>query len=176
MYLVIEGKVRASLFDEHGNELVLAELGPGEFLGEMSMIDGLPRSATVIAEEPTKLAVLSREAFLKILRENPDMSVNVIRALVARLRRTDDMVEALAFRNVESRIVKFLLEVGRERGVMESGKFKVRKMTHRDLASRVGSSREAVTKALKALTFKGVIEDSGNFWLVSPDAEEEIDP
>ena len=176
MYLVIEGKVRASLFDEHGNELVLAELGPGEFLGEMSMIDGLPRSATVIAEEPTKLAVLSREAFLKILRENPDISVNVIRALVARLRRTDDMVEALAFRNVESRIVKFLLEVGRERGVMESGKFKVRKMTHRDLASRVGSSREAVTKALKALTFKGVIEDSGNFWLVSPDAEEEIDP
>ncbi len=176
MYLILEGKVRASLFDEHGNELVLAELGPGEFLGEMSMIDQLPRSATVIAEEPTKLASLSREAFLKILRENPDISVNVIKALVARLRRTDDMVEALAFRNVESRIVKFLLEMGRERGVTENGKFKVRKMTHRDLASRVGSSREAVTKALKALNFKGVIEDSGNFWLVSPNAEEEIDP
>ncbi len=176
MYLILEGKVRASLFDEHGNELVLAELGPGEFLGEMSMIDQLPRSATVIAEEPTKLASLSRDAFLKILRENPDISVNVIKALVARLRRTDYMVEALAFRNVESRIVKFLLEVGRERGVTENGKFKVRKMTHRDLASRVGSSREAVTKALKALNFKGVIEDSGNFWLVSPNAEEEIDP
>ncbi len=176
MYLILEGKVRASLFDEHGNELVLAELGPGEFLGEMSMIDQLPRSATVIAEEPTKLASLSRDAFLKILRENPDISVNVIKALVARLRRTDYMVEALAFRNVESRIVKFLLEVGREMGVTENGKFKVRKMTHRDLASRVGSSREAVTKALKALNFKGVIEDSGNFWLVSPNAEEEIDP
>ncbi|WP_457599925.1 Crp/Fnr family transcriptional regulator [Hydrogenivirga sp.] len=176
MYLVLEGKVRASLFDEQGNELVLAELGPGEFLGEMSMIDQLPRSATVIAEEPTRLATLSREAFLKILRENPDIAINVIRALVARLRRTDDMVEALAFRNVESRIVKFLIDTGKEKGSMEGGKYKLRKMTHRDLASRVGSSREAVTKALKALTFKGIIEDTGNFWLISPDAEEEIDP
>ncbi|NPA41567.1 MAG: Crp/Fnr family transcriptional regulator [Aquificae bacterium] len=176
MYLVLEGKVRASLFDEHGNELVLAELGPGEFIGEMSMIDQLPRSATVIAQEPTKLAMLRRETFLKILRDNPDIAINVIKALVARLRRTDDMVEALAFRNVESRIVKFLVEAGRERGVMEEGKYKLRKMTHRDLASRIGSSREAVTKALKTLTFKGIIEERGNFWLVSPDAEEDIDP
>jgi CRP-like cAMP-binding protein len=176
MYIVLEGKVRASLFDEQGNELVLAELGPGEFIGEMSMIDELPRSATVIAEEPTKLASLKRNTFLKILRENPDIAINVIKALVARLRRTDDMVEALAFRNVESRIVKFLLEVGREKKVMEGNRYKVRKMTHRDLASRVGSSREAVTKALKALAFKGIILDSGNFWLISKEAEEEIDP
>ncbi len=176
MYLVLEGKVRASLFDEHGNELVLAELGPGEFLGEMSMIDQLPRSATVLAQENTRLAVLRRETFLKILRENPDIAINVIKALVARLRRTDDMVEALAFRNVESRIVKFLLEVGKEKGNMEKGRFRVRKMTHRDLAARVGSSREAVTKALKALSFKGIIEDSGNFWLISPSAEDHIDP
>lgn len=176
MYLVLEGKVRASLFDEHGNELVLAELGPGEFIGEMSMIDQLPRSATVIAEEPTRLASLSRETFLKIIRENPDIAINVIKALVTRLRRADDMIEALAFRNVESRIVKFLVETGREKGLTENGKYRLRKMTHRDLAARVGASREAVTKALKALTFKGVIEDRGNFWLISPDAEEKIDP
>jgi len=176
MYIVLKGKVRASLFDAHGNELVLAELGPGEFIGEMGMIDELPRSATVIAEENTRLAVLSREAFYWIIRENPDIGINVIKALVARLRRTDDMVEALAFRNVESRIVKFLLEVGREKGVTEGGKYKVRKMTHRDLAARVGSSREAVTKALKTLSFKGIIEDIGNFWLISPDAGKDIDP
>ena len=176
MYLVLEGKVRASLFDEQGNELVLAELGPGEFIGEMSMIDQLPRSATVLAEENSRLAVLRRDSFLKILRENPDIAINVIKALVARLRRTDDMVEALAFRNVESRIIKFLIETGKEKGITEGGMFKVRKMTHKDLASRVGSSREAVTKALKALTFKGMIKNKGNFWLVSPDAEEEVDP
>ena len=176
MYIVLEGKVRASLFDEQGNELVLAELGPGEFIGEMGIIDQLPRSATVLAEENTKLAVLRRETFLRIIRENPDIALNVIRALVARLRRTDDMVEALAFRNVESRIVKFLVETGRRKGIMEEGKYKVRKMTHRELASRVGSSREAVTKALKTLVFKKVIEDRGNFWLVSPDAEGSVDP
>ncbi len=176
MYIVLEGKVRASLFDEQGNELVLAELGPGEFIGEMGIIDQLPRSATVLAEENTKLAVLRRDIFLKIIQNNPDIALNVIKALVARLRKTDDMVEALAFRNVESRIVKFLIETGKKRGVMEGGKYKVRKMTHRELASRVGSSREAVTKALKTLVFKNVIEDRGNFWLVSPDAEDSVDP
>ncbi len=176
MYMVLEGKVRASLFGDQGNELVLAELGPGEFIGEMSMIDQLPRSATVIAEENTKLALLRRDTFLKIIRENPDIAVNVIKALVARLRKTDDMVETLAFRNVESRIVKFLVEIGKKKGIKEEGMYKVRKMTHRDLASRIGSSREAVTKALKALSFKGIIKNKGNFWLVSPRAEEEIDP
>ena len=176
MYIVLEGKVRASLFDEHGNELVLAELGPGEFIGEMGIIDQLPRSATVLAEENTRLAALRRDTFLRIVRENPDIAFNVIRALVARLRRTDDMVEALAFRNVESRIVKFLVEAGKRGGVKEEGKYRIRKMTHRELASRVGSSREAVTKALKTLIFKRVIEDRGNFWLVSPNAEEVIDP
>jgi len=93
MYIVLEGKVRASLFDEHGNELVLAELGPGEFIGEMSMIDELPRSATVIAQENTKLAKLRKEVFLRIIKENPDIAVNVIKSLVARFRRTDDMLE-----------------------------------------------------------------------------------
>ncbi len=97
--------------------------------------------------------------------------MNVIKALVARLRRTDDMVEAPAFRNVESRIVKVLIEIGRERGTKEGGSYRVRKMTHRELASRVGSSREAVTKALKALTFKRLIEERGNFWLIPEDAE-----
>jgi len=176
MYIVLEGCVRASLFDEQGNELVLAELGPGEFIGEMSMIDELPRSATVIAEEPTRLAKLSRKNFMKVVRENPEIAVNVIKALVSRLRKTDDMVEALAFRNVEGRIVKFLLTVGKEKGSYENGKVKVRKMVHKDLASRVGASREAVTKALKALIFKGVIEERGNFWLLSKNAEEEVDP
>ncbi len=176
MYIVLEGKVRASLFDEHGNELVLAELGPGEFIGEMGIIDQLPRSATVLAEENTRLAALRRDVFLRIIKENPDIALNVIKALVARLRRTDDMVEALAFRNVESRIVKFLVETGREKGLKEEGRYKVRKMTHRELASRVGSSREAVTKALKTLIFKKVIEDRGNFWLISPDAEDLMDP
>ncbi len=176
MYIVLHGKVKASLFDEQGNELVLAELGPGEFIGEMGMVDQLPRSATVLASEPSKLARLGREAFFKIVRDNPDIAINVIKALVARLRRADDMIEALAFRNVESRIVKLLLDVAKAKGVEENGMFRIRKMTHKDIASRIGSSREAVTKAIKALTFKKVIMDSGNFWLISPTAEEDIDP
>ncbi len=176
MYIVLEGKVRASLFDEQGNELVLAELGPGEFIGEMSMIDELPRSATITAQENTRLAKLRRDVFFRIVRENPDIAVNVIKALVARLRRTDDMVEALAFRSVESRIVKFLLDTAREKGVSQGGYYRVRKMTHRDLASRIGASREAVTKALKALSFKGIVRDAGNFWLVSTTAERDLDP
>jgi len=93
---------------------------------------------------------LRRDTFLRIVRENPHIAVNVIKALVSRLRKTDDMLEALAFRSVEGRIIKFLLEKGRERGSPEGGAYRVRKMTHRDLASRVGASREAVTKALKA--------------------------
>jgi len=176
MYIVLEGKVKASLFNERGDELVLAEFGPGEFIGEMGIIDQGPRSATAIAEENSRLAVLSRDAFLKILRENPDIALNVMRSLVARLRRTDDLVEALAFRNVEDRIVRFLLDVGRKKGVMEGGKYKIRKMTHRELGSRVGASREAVTKALKTLVFKGVLEDRENFWLISPEAEAFADP
>ncbi len=175
MYIILEGKVKACVFNDEGNELVLAELEAGDILGEMSVIDELPRSATVITQERTKLAKLSRQSFLKIIRENPDIAINVMKALVSRLRRCDDLIEALAFRSVEKRIVDYLLEIGKKRGRTEEGKYKVRKLTHRDLASRIGASREAVTKALKSLTFKGIIESRGNFWLVPPDAGQRLE-
>ncbi len=176
MFVILEGKVKASLFDNSGNELVLAELGPGEIIGEMGIVDEMPRSATVVALEKTKLAVLKRKTFLEILRSKPEVAINVIKALVDRLRKTDDMLEALAFLNVENRIVMYLSELAKKKGTKEGKYLRIRKMTHRELASRVGASREAVTKALKALTFKGVIVDKGNFWLISENACEEVDP
>lgn len=169
LYIVLKGSVKASLLNEEGDEFTLAEFKKGGFFGEMSLIDGKPRSATVTALEDTLLAVLTRERFIEILKEDPNISLELLSALVERLRVANGLIESLAFLDVEERLINFLCMMVKECGEKtESGFYRIKRCTHREIASRIGASREAVTKALKVLNFKGLIREGRDGYIVSP--------
>lgn len=99
MYLIESGKVRISLHDQEGDLVVLAELGPGDFFGEMALIDGRQRSADATVVEASRLAVLQREAFRSFVRDTPEVAMEMLAALSDRLRRTDELLRGRASRN-----------------------------------------------------------------------------
>lgn len=99
MYLIESGRVRISIEDEDKNNVTLAELAQGDFFGEMSLIDGRQRSADAHVIEEARLAILSRDAFLSFVRENPEVALKMLSALTDRLRRTDDLLRSRVSKN-----------------------------------------------------------------------------
>jgi CRP/FNR family cyclic AMP-dependent transcriptional regulator len=100
MYLIERGKVRICVQAKDGQEVTLAELGRGDFFGEMALLDGEPRSADAVVAEDAKLALLSREHFLSFMRKTPDVALEMLAALANRLRHTDELLRHSATRNV----------------------------------------------------------------------------
>src|SRR5687767_12377089 len=100
LYLIESGRVRISIRDEDGKEVTLAELAQGDFFGEMALIDGRRRSADATVVEDSRLAILSRDAFLAFLRSSPEVALEMLAALSNRLRRTDELLRGRVSRNV----------------------------------------------------------------------------
>jgi len=100
MYLIESGRVRIAVTDEDKRQIVLAELARGDFFGEMAIIDGKQRSADATVIEPARLAVLSRDSFLKFIRNNPIVALEMLSATFSRLRHTDKMLQQRVSRNV----------------------------------------------------------------------------
>jgi CRP/FNR family cyclic AMP-dependent transcriptional regulator len=100
MYVIDEGKVRISITDADGHMITLAELGPGDFFGEMALIDGRGRSADATVLEQTRLAELTREDFLRFIEHDPTVTLELLTALARRLRRTDELLRHRVARNV----------------------------------------------------------------------------
>jgi uncharacterized membrane protein len=100
MYLIEAGQVRIYIHDGDGENVMLAELGDGDFFGEMAMVDGKPRSANAAVVEQACLAVLAREDFLRFVRGNPDVALEMVSAISERLRRTDELLRQRVSRNV----------------------------------------------------------------------------
>jgi CRP/FNR family transcriptional regulator, cyclic AMP receptor protein len=173
LYIVNSGKLKAVLEDEEGGEIVLAQFEKGAFFGELSLLDGKGRSATIVADNPVELAILKKDVFLELLYKNPSISVELMTTLVDRLRKADDMIESLAFLEVGERLVKALLEAaGDNQG--SPGYFKSGKLTHKELAARIGSSREAVSKCLKVLMQKTIVKEANGNILIACNALERL--
>jgi CRP/FNR family cyclic AMP-dependent transcriptional regulator len=100
LYLIESGRVRISVSDQDQREIVLAELARGDFFGEMAIIDGKQRSADATVIEAARFAVLSRESFLRFIRDNPGMALEMLSATFSRLRHTDKMLQQRVSRNV----------------------------------------------------------------------------
>ncbi len=168
LYIVLSGSVKASLLNEDGDELTLCEFKKGDFFGEMSLIDGKPRSATITALEDSRLAVLTRARFIELLKEEPSIALELLGALVERLRIANGVIESLAFLDVEERLMRFFCAMIKECGEKDrSGNYRIKRCTHRELAARIGASREAVTKALKVLQFRGLIKEDRDGFIIT---------
>lgn len=108
LYLIAEGRVRISVPDAERKEVILAELARGDFLGEMAILDDLPRSADAVVIAPARFAVLPRDEFLNFVRANPDVALKMMSALTTRLRRTDDLLRQRVSRNANEEEAKRL--------------------------------------------------------------------
>src|SRR5260370_11971790 len=104
MYLIDVGKVGISIIDADGAAVTLAELGAGDFFGEMAMLDGQGRSANATAIEDARLAKLTRDDFLLFMRSDPRVTLELLTALTARMRRTDELLRHLSSRNLTQEV------------------------------------------------------------------------
>jgi CRP-like cAMP-binding protein len=172
LYIVNSGTLKAVLADEEGGEIVLAVFGKGAFFGELSLLDGKGRSATIVADSDAELAVLKQTVFLDLLQKDPKIGVALISTLVERLRKADEFIESLAFLEVGQRLVNSLLESASITGSPAGGFLKAGKLTHKELAARIGSSREAVSKCLKVLAVKGITKEANGQILIAANALE----
>jgi CRP/FNR family transcriptional regulator/CRP/FNR family cyclic AMP-dependent transcriptional regulator len=176
LYIVLKGRVNVTFMDPDGNEYFLTELKEGDFFGEMSLLDGKPRSATVSAEVNTILAILERQKFLRELKENSQIAIDLLTSLVGRLRKANETIESFAFLDVKERLLNFLIDSSKgKKEFNENGFLKVNKLTHKDISLRIGASREAVTKILRTLTYKHLILDKNGYFLLSPELCKEMD-
>jgi CRP/FNR family cyclic AMP-dependent transcriptional regulator len=150
-YRVEEGLLKASVFASGGGERILAIFGPGAMVGELSMIDGAPRSASVAALRPSRLNHVSRASFEALGRSNPDFCRLVMTLLARRLRQTNLALAAASFLPVKGRITRVLISLADAFGKdVGSGRTLVRlKLTQSDLAAMAGLSRENASRILK---------------------------
>ena len=156
LYIILTGRARVMSTDSRGREVILATLQPGDYIGEMSLIDDEPHSATVRTEVQTDVLMLGREAFSRCLPENSSMSYNIMRGLVARLRHADRKIESLALMDVYGRVARSLIEFAVDDG---AGNLKIReKISRQDLAKMVGASREMVSRVMKDLEERGFVQ------------------
>lgn len=173
LHIVVSGRVKAVMLDEEGHELILSVMGPGEVLGEVTLIDGGPRSATVTAVDDTTTLTLGRPELLRLIRQNPGLADSLLVVVCSRLRRVSRLLWEVLFLDVEARLCNALLELGRKEGWREGGETRfVLAMSRQDLASMIGASREATTRALRTLQDRCLIRIEGRHVVLSRVLEE----
>jgi CRP/FNR family transcriptional regulator, cyclic AMP receptor protein len=171
IYVVESGMLRVYVHAEEGQEVSVVLCGPGDFFGEISLLDQLPRSATVVALEDTVLWGMDGQDFLRHLRSSHHLALNVMLMLSTRLRATTDSIRSLSSLDVTRRIAKKLLRLALRQGIeTESGVRIGSKLTQGDLASLISASRESTNRSLRALQCKGLIDmQEGYIVLLKPE-------
>jgi CRP/FNR family cyclic AMP-dependent transcriptional regulator len=169
LHIIESGQVGIVLPSEEGEELLLTILGPGEFFGDLSLLDGAARSATAVAKDLTTTIVIRRSDFLTWLQVRPSAATAIFEALARRLRATDELLEDVTFLEAPRRLAKRLLEVASAAPPGDrSGTAQVR-LTQDELASLVGLTRESVNKHLRVWQEQGIVSlGRGRLQLLRP--------
>jgi CRP/FNR family cyclic AMP-dependent transcriptional regulator len=163
LFILLNGRARVLTSDSRGREVILAVLESGDYVGEMSLIDNEPHSATVRAEVQTDMLVLARADFARCLPENSTLSYAILRGLVRRLRNADRQIESLALLDVYGRVARTLLDMAEDDNGVKIIRHKV---SRQDMAKVVGASREMVSRVMKDLEDRGVIETQDNGFVI----------
>lgn len=158
LYVVKEGKVSASVSGEDGREVILNYMGVGEYFGELALLDGKPRSATVRTVTACEIIAVSRSSFQDLLKTDPSFVLQVTSELTGRVRALTDSVKDLALLDVYGRVSNVLEKLSDDNGRIDNPK-----VTHQDIANMVGSSREMVSRIMKQLIIGEYIAQCSKF-------------
>jgi CRP-like cAMP-binding protein len=171
VFIVIEGTLRVELYSLNGREISLADLGPGELFGEFAAIDGEPRSASVAATGACTLACVPGETFRRLTLSTPETAEWLARRLVGRIRLQTERIFELNALAVRSRLHCELLRLCVDAGIAANSAVIAAAPTHAQLAARIGTHREAVTRELQYLAKRGIVVQQGRELRVNEVAE-----
>ena len=162
VFFLLEGRARVTLFSEDGKEIAYRDVEPGEIFGELAGIDGKARSASVIALEGARVSRLPGTAFRDIVKEHPAFAWILLEHLSAQLRRMTDRVFEFSTLVVRERLILDLVRWAKEIGPVDGQVSISPAPTHFELAARISTHREAVSREMSALAKRGLIEKRGN--------------
>lgn len=157
LHIILEGRLKVFVNGSEGKQVVLSFLTTGDFVGELSLLDNEPRSASVLAVAKTRTLMLTQEAFNRFVDNHPETLLPMLRVLAKRLRALDETICSLSTLDVYGRVARVLLQQAQDQ---EVGQITPR-MTHQDIAEMVGCSREMVSRILKDLRTGGYISIDG---------------
>jgi len=161
-YFITHGSVKITRSSKEGREVILAILTAGEFFGEMSLLDGETRSANVLTLEETKVLALNSNDFMATLEEYPRVSIQLLKELTIRLRKSDLQIASLTLSDAEKRIGLCILRLAGEQGTIRQGHVKIKKFPFQhDIANMAGTSRETVSRTLVLFDQNGLIQREG---------------
>lgn len=162
LHFIERGRVKITIPSSSGDELILSILGAGDLLGELSLFDRKPRSATVQALEETETLCLHREDLLALMRNHLEVVEKILEVLARRIRDTDMLLADKHFLDISARLAKKILDLGDAFGIREGGQVRIgAKITQKDLGSMIGATRESINKQLKSLRDQGLVRISG---------------
>ena len=163
LFVIISGKVKVVRTDEDGREVILSMFGPGEFFGEMSLLDGMARSASVVATVKAELFMIHRRDFLELLHEFPAVAISLLAELAMRLRKADMQIKSLSLKDAAGRVANVLLMLADDMGVFRKGKVEIEDLPlQQDIANMAGTSRETVSRMLHYFVEQKQIQLRGN--------------
>ncbi|MFZ2452086.1 MAG: Crp/Fnr family transcriptional regulator [Methylovulum miyakonense] len=154
LYIVLSGRLKVFTSNEEGRELLLDYLVEGDTFGELSLFDDEPRSATVMTVEDCKIGLFPRAFLFTCLQNNPNIAIELLRTVIKRMRNTTEQVSSLALLDIYGRIAKVLTGMAKPQ---EDGRLVTDTLTHQELSTMVGSSREMVTRILNDLKRGGYV-------------------
>lgn len=173
LFVLMTGHLKVVSTDPEGRDAGLNVMGPGEVFGEVALLDGGPRSATIVALEPCELLVIRREHWLRFLRESPDTAVQLLGVLAARLRKLTERAEDIAFLRVGERLAKTLAALASSYGDKQpDGSIRLAlRMSQQEMGDLVGATRESANKQIRAWEAEGLVrQDHGHLIILDIEA------
>lgn len=168
LFVIVSGKVKIVRTDDDGREVILSILGENDFFGEMAILDGLARSASVVAITKTDLFMIHRRDFLKLLTDFPNVAVSLLKELTMRLRKADAQIKSLSLKDAAGRVANVILQLADDIGRIRKGRVEIDELPlQQDLANMAGTSRETISRMVHMFIKKGHVELQGNKLIIN---------
>ncbi|HTY09490.1 MAG TPA: Crp/Fnr family transcriptional regulator [Bacteroidota bacterium] len=168
LFVIISGKVKIVRMDDDGREVILSILGGSDFFGEMAILDGLTRSASVVATSKSELFMIHRRDFLKLMTDFPMVAIALLRELTGRLRKADAQIKSLSLKDAAGRVANVVLQLADEIGMFRKGRVEIDELPlQQDLANMAGTSRETISRMIHKFIKKGYLQLQGNRLIIN---------
>ena len=168
LFVIVSGKVKIVRMDDDGREVILSILGGSDFFGEMAILDGLTRSASVVATSKSELFMIHRRDFLKLLNDFPMVAIALLREFTGRLRKADAQIKSLSLKDAAGRVANVVLQLADEIGMFRKGRVEIDELPlQQDLANMAGTSRETISRMIHKFIQKGYLQMQGNRLIIN---------
>ncbi len=163
LFIVMSGQVKISRITDDGREVILAVMAEGDFFGELSLLDGHSRSASVICIKDAEMLLINRDDFLKLIHEIPSIAIHLLRELSNRLRKSDSQIKSLSLKNSTGKVTSTIYRLAQDIGTKNGSRMAITNApTQQDMANMAGTSRETISRVLTKLFNEGYLVKEGS--------------